>query len=231
MANLELDYMEYATDGAAQAAYVTNATGTAESVDQEQTTIDLTVFYLGDSSDVEIRQGQSFQLSGDMSVSAVEIKSGDAAAGSPSGNWTLRIETVDGGGKPSGTLVDAGATVDVTPPAANTVIKGTFATPIALSGSTTYWLVIQCANQSTGVGWYLSGNTEGGYANGARAQCVDGTWADPGAYDLYFKVYKAAVDPSLQSYSEATIKTQGSYSLKGVARATDSLNKTLTRTI
>ncbi len=35
----------------------------------------------------------------------------------------------------------------------------------------------------------------------------------------------------LQSYSEATIKTQGSYSLKGVAAITDSLNKTLTKTI
>ena len=35
----------------------------------------------------------------------------------------------------------------------------------------------------------------------------------------------------LQSYSEATIKTEGSYSLKGVAKATNSLNKTLTRTI
>ncbi|MFA5324268.1 MAG: LamG domain-containing protein [Smithella sp.] len=35
---------------------------------------------------------------------------------------------------------------------------------------------------------------------------------------------------SLQSYSEPTIKTQGSYSLKVVAAATDSLNKTLTKT-
>ena len=36
---------------------------------------------------------------------------------------------------------------------------------------------------------------------------------------------------NLQSYSESTIKTQGSYSLKGIAVATDSLNDTLTRTI
>jgi len=36
---------------------------------------------------------------------------------------------------------------------------------------------------------------------------------------------------SLQSYSEVTIKTQGSYSLKGVAAITGSLNKTLTRTV
>ena len=36
---------------------------------------------------------------------------------------------------------------------------------------------------------------------------------------------------TLLSYSEATIKTQGTYSLKGIAKATNSLNQTLTRTI
>ena len=35
----------------------------------------------------------------------------------------------------------------------------------------------------------------------------------------------------LQSYSESTIKTQGSYALKAIAAQTDSLNDTLTRTI
>lgn len=37
--------------------------------------------------------------------------------------------------------------------------------------------------------------------------------------------------PPLQSYSESSITREGSYSLRGVASATDSLNKTLTRTI
>ena len=36
---------------------------------------------------------------------------------------------------------------------------------------------------------------------------------------------------TVQSYSEATIKTQGSYSIKGIAAATVALNKTLTRTV
>ena len=36
---------------------------------------------------------------------------------------------------------------------------------------------------------------------------------------------------TIQSFSESTIKTQGSYSLKGMACITDSLNKTLTRTV
>jgi len=37
--------------------------------------------------------------------------------------------------------------------------------------------------------------------------------------------------PHLECYSESTIKTQGDYSLKGVAVITDSLNDTLTRTV
>ena len=40
----------------------------------------------------------------------------------------------------------------------------------------------------------------------------------------------APYDVVLQSYSESTIKTQGSYALKAVAAQTDSLNKTLTHT-
>jgi len=55
------------------------------------------------------------------------------------------------------------------------------------------------------------------YANDAAAQAAYVTDCESG-------------DSSLQSYSESTIKSQGSYSLKGVAAITDSLNKTLTRT-
>jgi len=47
----------------------------------------------------------------------------------------------------------------------------------------------------------------------------------------YYQIATGLYPPTLQSYSEPTIKTQGSYSLKGVAAITDSLNKTLTRTI
>ena len=36
---------------------------------------------------------------------------------------------------------------------------------------------------------------------------------------------------NLQCFSESTIKSQGSYSLKGIAAITDSANKTLTRTL
>jgi len=73
----------------------------------------------------------------------------------------------------------------------------------------------------------------------------DFTFSNPNAY-RYYKInvttnYRAdgyvgfyeiqMMQLALQSYSEATIKTQGSYSLKAVAAKTDSLNKTLTKTI
>ena len=45
------------------------------------------------------------------------------------------------------------------------------------------------------------------------------------------RLYTGVSSRILQSYSESTIKQQGSYSLKGVAKQTDSLNDTLTRTV
>jgi hypothetical protein len=138
----------------------------------------------------------------------------------------MRIET-DSSGKPSGTLADANASIVVVPPAINTDIKGTFATPFSLSAGTTYHLVIQCSAQSSEVWWALDYITAGAYADGTGSSTDNGgvNWSNQ-PYDLYFMIHMKA----LQSYSEATIKTQGSYALKAVAEATDSLNKTLTKT-
>ena len=47
----------------------------------------------------------------------------------------------------------------------------------------------------------------------------------------YLKIYDGLQPPNLQSFSEDTIKQQGTYSLKGVAVITDSLNDTLTKTL
>jgi len=45
----------------------------------------------------------------------------------------------------------------------------------------------------------------------------------------HIKIYDGLQPPSLQCYSEDTIKQQGSYSLKAIAAQTDSLNDTLTK--
>lgn len=222
-----LDFFEYATDGAAQTAFVSNA-GYLEIIDQQSTNED-SVYYLGDIGGYEHRCAQSFQLSGEKTITAVEIKEGTPVYGSPTGNWTLRIET-DDSNKPSGILADVNATVVVTPPGVNTIVKGTFATPFTLSALTKYWLVVQCDNQSEDVKWRLAASELNPYANGSAADSLNGVWIVYVADDLYFKIYVQG-EKQLQVYSESTIKTQGTYSLKGIASITDSLNDTLTRTI
>lgn len=157
-------------------------------IDQEQTTADTTSFLLGDSSDNEYRLAQSFQLSDDLEVNAITIHQ-YAINGSPSGNWTIRIET-DSSGEPSGTLADANASVVVTPPGNGSDIKGLFSTTFNLSGSTTYWIVVLCDNQSADNYWRLGVTTPSNYVNGNLSRSMDGgsTWTLDNTYDLYFKV-------------------------------------------
>ena len=220
----ELDYMEYANDGAAQAAYPSSAPW---SIDQQNTTVNEAAA-LGDVADNERRVAQGFQLSGAFTVIAVEVTRYPFTIGSPTGNWTLRIET-DSSDKPSGTLADANASIVVTPPAEGASVKGTFATPFALSASTTYHLVIQCDNQATSNYWTIRYYNAGSvYADGAMSDSQGGVWTAHPTWDLWFKIY-VSDNPYLQDYSENTIKQQGSYSLKGIAKQTDSLNETLTK--
>jgi hypothetical protein len=220
LTNTEIDFMEYSSDANAQAAYVTNAT----EVVNQQSTNDQFGQYLGDTAGDEIRAGQGFILSSTTQVTAVEIRRDSGTTGTPSGNWTLRIET-NNAGVPSGTLANANASIVVVPPAEDTVIKGTFATPFLLNGATTYWLVVECDNQTTNNYWKITMGA--GYASGTSAIKTNATWVANASYDFYFKVYTLP----LQSFSESTIKTQGSYALKGVAEITNSSAKTLTRTI
>ena len=75
--------------------------------------------------------------------------------------------------------------------------------------------------------WAGAGTPNTGGGGGACQN--DGYPSGAGGSGIVIVRYLTA--PILQSYSEATIKSQGSYSLKGVAKATNSLNQTLTRTI
>ena len=213
MASLEIDNMEYASDALAQAGYV--STG-VEVADQSQTSVGQ-VDVLGDVAGNEYREAQGFTLSSDTEISAVEIQqSTTPGAGSPTGSWTLRIET-NNAGAPSGTLANANASIAVTPPGLGNNVKGTFAISFTLTASTLYWLVVQCDNQSTNNYWRISVYEASNlYAGGIRIRSTNGTWINDRAGDMYFKVYKKQ---TLNSYSEQTIKTQGSYALKVVAAA------------
>ncbi len=148
---------------------------------------------VGDYENTEYRSAQSFKLSATLTVTAVEIKrSSNPGAGSPTGNWTLRIETDSS--NPTGTLANANASIVVTPPAANGTVKGSFATPFELAGATTFWIVIQCDNQATTNYWLLDRVFPSGYADGTVSRSSNGVWAMANDIDLYFKVFVQTVD-------------------------------------
>ena len=226
-ASLDLDYMEYANDAAAQAAYVTNAVETA-TLDQSYTKTpnsqsavkyDNTYYYVS----------QSFIPSVTATMPQLILKL--FRNGTPTGNIWVEIET-DSSNKPSNTTVTNGtsANIDVTT-ISNidyTEYTFTFATPPSLTASTQYHIVLKgdySNSTSNFIGWGESNEaTLYGYRNYSNSAL---SWSNFSGYSGYFKTYYNLI--SLQSYSEATIKTQGSYALKGVA-TTGALNKTLTKT-
>lgn len=228
MSLILIDYMEYSSDALAQSAYVSDGIG-SEAVNQQQTESDSGGFSLGDYENNEYRVAQGFQLSiSNLLITAIEVGRYTGTSGTPTGDWTLRIET-DSSGVPSGSLANSNASVTVTPPAESGTVKGTFSTPFILSASTQYWIVINCDNQSTSNNWKVSAKLNGSYSGGCIASSTNGTWLAYSSHDMYFKVYGKTV--ALDVYSEATIKKEGSYSLKILAAQTDSLNKKVTKTL
>lgn len=214
----ELDYMEYTTDVLAQAAYVTDAVS-ASIISQ---TVNENNGALGRAgATVEYRSRQSFTLAAPATISGLKVTF-RASIGTPAGQVTARIET-DNAGQASGTLVHANATAAFTPTASaeNTIPYTSF-----LLAAGYYWIVLNCDDQATDTRWQVGRTEASEYSGGSYAYTEAGVWNDT-TWDLTFKVDV----PSLQCFSEATIKTQGDYSLKGFAAMTVSLNKTLTRTV
>lgn len=76
-----------------------------------------------------------------------------------------------------------------------------------------------------------SGNGGEGAANRGGGGGGGPVLANGGAGGSGIVIVRYLTTPALQSYTEGTIKTQGTYALKGVGQTTTSLNKTLTRTI
>jgi hypothetical protein len=163
--------------------------GYTETADQSQTTSSGYISQIGDIGGQEYQCGQSFKLSADKIITAVEVFN-LLKVGTPSGNWTIRIET-DSSGLPSGTLADANASVVLVPPADNTLIKGIFTTPFSLSASTLYWIVISCGAQSNDDYWKIGGSTTDVYTDGNSAYYTS-SWFNSPTTDLYFKIYTAA---------------------------------------
>lgn len=229
-ASLELDYMEYSSDANAQAAYVTNATYVSQYPTLDTSHVKATTVI----ADYYPHNTCNPALSVTGSIDAVKA-------------WTTTVDSVTNqrfhidlgaayvikriyyeNGHHSGTNTDAGArgvsfwgSNSATSFAELTYTTDTGWTQLPLSGSEFYQHV--AADQADPK--YLTVTNETAYQYYAFK--FANNWGDLELIQLRrIELQRLA----LQSYSESTIKTQGSYALKAVAAQTDSLNKTLTKT-
>jgi len=141
---------------------------------------------IGDISNNEYRYAQKIILYESKIVSSVDLVFA-SSSGSPSGQFTVRIETNGGTNLPSGTLVDANFTSAITP-TQNSSNKFSF-TPTSLSAGT-YWIVCSVPNQSTNVYWGLRGKSPKNYTDGEMVYSTNGTWATygGGTHNLTFNL-------------------------------------------
>ena len=108
---------------------------------------------------------------------------------------------------------------------------------IYISGGSAEYSVATAGDVDVARNIYIGKNNDGTYPRN-----FDGKLDDVRVYDRALTEVEVAIlynsdsgtessSSNLQSYSEPTIKQQGSYSLKAIALQTDSLNDTLTRTV
>jgi len=199
----ELDYMEYANDAAAQAAYVSSGVYGSNFLTGGTATADTTLTTYVASRVVDGNTGTSW-ISTDSAFP--HWWKYDLGAGVTKTARKLRLIVAadpDYVRFKDFTLQGSNNDSDWT-----TVYTGQF------PDATTGWYDFEFAN-STAYRYYK--------INITSSWEVDANYA---------QIYEAEMmEAGLQCYSEATIKSQGDYSLKGIAAATGSLNDTLTRTV
>ncbi|MGR3303798.1 MAG: choice-of-anchor R domain-containing protein [Candidatus Scalindua sp.] len=167
----------------------------------EQNTTGSDEAHLGDASNNEFRNAQSFDVpSGGAEITKIKVTFG-VTVGTPTGTVTAKIET-DSSGLPSGTLAHVNLTKAITPTQSveNTF---TFDTPATL-GAGTYHLVIDCSDQSANKRWmivYFSGGDP--YAGGKKLVKTNGSWSSEPTSDMLFKVYSNQMQ-DMTLISEAT---------------------------
>lgn len=144
---------------------------------------------IGDLSGDEYDLAQSFQLTATAPVVRVDLYL--KKVNTISDAITLRIET-NSGSAPSGTLVDANATITATP--SNTSygwVSFTFPATFSLTGATRYWIKCTVPNQSSDNRYDWQRDVSSGYANGGESVSFNGgAFSNESAtIDLYFRVY------------------------------------------
>lgn len=268
VAATELDYMEYATDAAAQAAYVSNGIDPASWDLLNEPCNDFTTVITWTDGDTgtsvsQINPAGQFEFDTNADVGSYAIRNGDF--GSTPNAFTVEIKTyldVLGTHDNDDTLYFMISQTDETfltkfcsdkltvyDTGSGQTTVGTNLVKTGVDAEWQTWRYLITYTGTTGAGTcdvYLNDSTHQWEKVGTGIPCsyevarTDGlielsqhsyTTSDRISHIDYIKIATGLTVPALQSYSEATIKTQGSYSLKGIAAITDSLNKTLTRTV
>jgi hypothetical protein len=221
--------MEYATNTLARENYISDEESGGEEVITYYDTGNDISGILGAARDDQYDNAQIFTLDSEVTISLIE-ELFNANLGFPVGNITCRIETVSVG-KPSGILAHANLTKVFTPvPSSwNTI---TFDIPATITAGT-YAIVMIPQNQVANNGWNVAIDaTSPTYSGGYYCyRANDGTWNAYTPYDIMFRVKGTSLVDIFEIFSESTIKTQGSYSLKIIAPITTSLNKSVTHII
>ena len=228
----ELDYMECADDATAQATYVTSD-GANSAWTVEDQTGDNTATGSSTSSDVNYRnviQAAHLNYSG----TKIRVKFSNTAG--------VANMYIDGASvmERSGTTDDAvaGTIKRLLFSSANTVTIAAGATlwsdwlTMDIDSSKDYLvhIFIDGATHASKYDIWTASENDRYY----KATVTDNTLTESVDYtnDAYvLGISEIEIAPALQCYSEDTIKEQGSYALKGIARITGSLNETLTRTV
>lgn len=135
---------------------------------------------------VQEQEAQSFQcLAGNASYVRVHVAQNMA----PTDDLIAEIQT-DNGGVPSGTVIASGSVSGTDITAAFAWVKIPFTASVALSASTTYWLVLRRSGSRDGSTVYFvttdAGNAPG-YANGGLYHRDNGTWVSYGM-DMVFQI-------------------------------------------
>ena len=210
MANVELDYMEYSSDANAQAAYVSNAVYGSNVITGGTPTAD---------SELNSSRAATKAVDGDTVTLWTSTNTAfphwwkyDLGSGVTKVITKISIET------------NEISVIPIGPPDVYTTIKD-FTFKGSNDNSNWDTLYTGVVVGAYGMQDYTFTNT-----TAYRYFLVNITSNYRGdSYAGFFEIQ--GFENCLKAYSESTIKTQGTYSLKGVAAITDSLNKTLTRTI
>jgi len=178
-----------------------------------------------------------FENATDLAMQQAYVTNGSASVVARGASWT----NFNGGGNYYGTLTSSSGNVTSAITANNGMAYNDFGASLIVGARYTisYNLTVNSGQAPLLYTTPVGGNSQGVKHDfnqlTAGAQIINFTAvADENYFLLYsseaanYSITFSLTLISLQSYSEATIKTQGSYALKAVAAITDSLNKTLT---